>query len=70
MVVASFWILVIMLGIADVAFIYAQMMPGYVSLAKGVLGPILYVLGTGLCGYSLQINNKLKRGLLSVIKPI
>ena len=34
------------------------MMPGYVSLAEGILGPMLYVLGTGLCGYSLQNNNK------------
>jgi hypothetical protein len=64
MVVTSFWILVIMLGIADVAFVYAQMMPGYVSLAEGIPGPILYVLGTALCGYSLHINNKFKRGFL------
>jgi hypothetical protein len=44
MVVTSFWILIIMLGIADIAFIYAQMMPGYVSLAEGILGPILYLI--------------------------
>ena len=41
----GFWLNTIMLGIADGSFIIALMLPGFVSLAAGGLGPVLYVLG-------------------------
>lgn len=41
----GFWLNTVMLGIADAAFVYALMLPGYISVAEGILGPVLYVLG-------------------------
>ncbi|MFZ9034887.1 MAG: hypothetical protein ACO2ZM_02030 [Francisellaceae bacterium] len=45
----SFWILVVMLGIADLAFVYALLIPGYLVSIVAVIaswsGPILYILG-------------------------
>lgn len=50
----SFWVLTIMLGIADLAFIYSLLLPGYSPLLEGIAGPVLYVLGVGFSGWGLK----------------
>ena len=51
----GFWLNTILLGIADAAFVIALMVPGHVSVAQGVWGPLLYVSGVvvGAAGYHL-----------------
>jgi len=54
----SFWICVVLLGIADTAFIYSLLLPGYSPLLEGFAGPILYVLAVLFCGYGLSQMSK------------
>lgn len=41
------WINLIVLGIADFAFLFLEILPGYQPLIPPVLGPIIYVLAVG-----------------------
>lgn len=47
------WINIVMLGIVDLAFIVALMLPGYIGFWMGIWGPLLYVLGVGFTAYGL-----------------
>lgn len=40
----GFWINLIVLGIADFAFLFLEIVPGYQPLLPPVLGPIIYIL--------------------------
>src|SRR5205823_6455174 len=42
------WMGVVILGIADGAFLVALVLPGRVSLADGLVGPVLYVLAVAV----------------------
>jgi len=49
----GFWINTIVLGIVDVAFVFAQMVPGYQPLFPPVIGPACYVLAVGFSAAGL-----------------
>lgn len=49
----GFWINVIVLGIADLAFLFAEIVPGYQPLFPPLLGPIIYVLASVFSGAAL-----------------
>lgn len=57
----NYTMLVVMLGIADAAFIYSLLMPGYSPLLEGIAGPLLYTLGVMLSGFGLFITHKRKQ---------
>lgn len=48
-----FAVIAVMLGIADAAFIYSLLLPGYSPLLEGIAGPVLYLLGLMFVGYGL-----------------
>lgn len=50
----GFWLNTILLGIVDVAFVYALMVPGYIPLEQGIWGPVLYVLGVFFGGIGIR----------------
>lgn len=54
----GFWLNTILLGIVDVAFVYALMLPGYIPVDQGIWGPVLYVLGVlfGALGIKRSVN--------------
>lgn len=48
--VLGFWLNFIVLGLADIAFIIAFFIPGYIRGVAGVMGPVLFVLGALFSG--------------------
>ncbi|MDA0797641.1 MAG: hypothetical protein O2826_12565 [Chloroflexi bacterium] len=42
---------VLVLGSADVAFVIALLIPGYIALQDGLMGPMLFVASTALAGW-------------------
>jgi hypothetical protein len=50
----TYWLAVVMLGIADAGFIYSLLLAGYSPLLEGLAGPIFYVLGVVFAGYGLK----------------
>ncbi len=50
----GFWLNTVLLGIVDVAFVYALMLPGYIPLDQGIWGPVLYVLGVSFGALGLK----------------
>ena len=49
----GFWTNLVVLGIVDLSFVLAEMVPGYMPVEMGILGPILYVLGAAFTGIAL-----------------
>ncbi|MCF7803866.1 MAG: hypothetical protein K9N46_01010 [Candidatus Marinimicrobia bacterium] len=49
----GFWINTAVLGIVDIAFVFAQLIPGYQPLLPPVLGPVIYVLAVGFSAAGL-----------------
>ena len=43
--VAGYWANMIVVGAADIGFIVAVLVPGYASIAIGIWGPVLWILG-------------------------
>lgn len=58
--VLGFWINAVVLGIVDIAFIFAQMVPGYQPLFPPVIGPASYVLGVGFCAAGLLVSGSVR----------
>lgn len=54
LIVLSFWVNTVMLGIADAAFIYSLLVPGYSPILEGLAGPILYTLGVLLTALGIR----------------
>lgn len=40
----GFWLNLIILGITDIAFVFALLLPGYIHPRDGIMGPVLYVI--------------------------
>lgn len=49
----GFWTNLVVLGMVDVSFVLGQMVPGYMPLEMGIIGPVLYVLGALFTGAAL-----------------
>jgi hypothetical protein len=49
----GFWTNFIVLGLVDVAFVMGEMVPGYMPLEMGIMGPVLFVLGALFTAVSL-----------------
>lgn len=49
----GFWLNLIMIGLADIAFIIAFFIPGYIRGMAGVMGPALFILGAIFSGLGL-----------------
>jgi hypothetical protein len=47
----ALWLSVLVLGAADAAFIVALLIPGYISLQDGLMGPMLFVASTALAAW-------------------
>lgn len=41
----GFWTNLIVLGMVDVSFVLGEMVPGYMPVEMGIIGPLLFVLG-------------------------
>lgn len=50
----GFWIALLVLGLADAAFLVLEILPGYQPLVPPVLGPIIFVLGLAFAGAGLR----------------
>ncbi len=50
----SLWINTVMLGIADISFIISLVIPGYIPLEQGIIGPILTFLGVILTFFGFR----------------
>lgn len=46
----GFWLNLVILGIADAAFVFALLLPGYILVKDGLPGPILFVVAATLTG--------------------
>ena len=44
--VAAYWTNLTVVSLADIGFIVAILIPGYISMSMGIWGPILWVLAT------------------------
>lgn len=55
----GFWINLIVLGIADFAFLFLEIVPGYQPLIPPVLGPLIYVLAVLFTGAGILRGRKL-----------
>lgn len=53
----GFWLNLLMLGLADIAFIIAFFIPGYIQGVAGVMGPVLFLLGAVFTGLGVVKNN-------------
>ena len=49
----AFWLGAIILGTADLAFVVALVIPGYIGLVNGLSGPVLYVLAVAFTAAGL-----------------
>ncbi|MCH8318550.1 MAG: hypothetical protein IIA88_08645, partial [Bacteroidetes bacterium] len=49
----GFWLNLIMIGLADIAFIIAFFIPGYIRGMAGVMGPALFISGAIFSGLGL-----------------
>lgn len=49
----GFWLGAVVLGMADAAFVLALVVPGYVPVADGFVGPFLYLLGVAVTAAGL-----------------
>ncbi|MBW8051888.1 MAG: hypothetical protein FVQ77_16435 [Cytophagales bacterium] len=54
----AFWMNLIMVGFADVAFIFAFFIPGYIKGVEGIIGPLLFVLAALFSGAGLLTKAK------------
>lgn len=61
----GFWLNFIVLGIVDLAFVFSEMVPGYVSVGQTIIGPVLYVLGAVLTGAALLAGQRSERPQLA-----
>ena len=50
----GFWICFVVLGIADAAFLFLEIVPGYQPLLPPLLGPIVYLAGVALAALGLR----------------
>jgi hypothetical protein len=44
----GYWINLALIGVADIGFIVFVLLPGYIPLWPGLIGPIFWLLGLGL----------------------
>lgn len=49
----GFWITLVVLGIADFAFLFLEIVPGYQPLIPPVLGPVIFVFAVVFAGVGL-----------------
>lgn len=49
----GFWTNLVVLGLVDLSFVLAEMVPGYMPLEMGIIGPILYIMGAIFTGWAL-----------------
>ena len=56
--VLGFWLNLVVLGLVDLSFIVAEIVPGYMPLQVGLWGPILYVLGAAGTGLGLYLSRR------------
>ncbi len=49
----GFWTNLVILGMVDLSFVLGEMVPGYMPVEIGIIGPILYVLGAVFTGVAL-----------------
>lgn len=53
----GFWLNLIMLGLADTAFVVAFFMPGYIRGIAGIMGPALFIMGAVFTGIGILKKN-------------
>lgn len=52
----GFWLGAVVLGAADAAFVLALVVPGYVPVTEGLVGPLLYLLAVAFTAAGLYGN--------------
>lgn len=57
----GFWINLVVLGMVDLSFILGQIVPGYMPVLIGGIGPVLYLLGAGFTGLGLTAQKRSTR---------
>ena len=55
----GYWINLITVSVTDIGFILFVLMPGYISIFPGILGPVFWVLGVLFSSIGLSTSKKL-----------